>query len=50
MNMFFYCLLFSKGVSQDAQGIRPVTALRIIAVPLMDIVAVMIQRFFRGHS
>jgi UDP-GlcNAc:undecaprenyl-phosphate GlcNAc-1-phosphate transferase len=42
--------LLAQGVSQDAPAIRPVTALWIIAIPLMDMVAVMIRRLSRGQS
>jgi len=42
--------LLAQGVSQDDPAIRPVTALWIIAIPLMDMVAVMIRRLSRGQS
>jgi UDP-GlcNAc:undecaprenyl-phosphate GlcNAc-1-phosphate transferase len=42
--------LLAQGVSQEATAIRPVTALWIIAVPLMDMVAVMIRRLSREQS
>ena len=36
--------------NQSESAFRPVTALWLIAIPLMDMVAVMIRRMYRGHS
>lgn len=38
------------GTQSDAQAFRPVTALWIIAVPLMDMVAIMVRRARKGQS
>lgn len=42
--------LFAKGSAGDAPALRPVTALWLVAVPLMDMVAIMIRRVRRGQS
>ncbi|TGN39932.1 UDP-N-acetylglucosamine--undecaprenyl-phosphate N-acetylglucosaminephosphotransferase [Marinobacter confluentis] len=42
--------LLVKGTQPEAQALRPVTALWIIAVPLMDMVAIMVRRARKGQS
>ncbi|EKK9988297.1 UDP-N-acetylglucosamine--undecaprenyl-phosphate N-acetylglucosaminephosphotransferase [Vibrio vulnificus] len=44
-----YLLLFTTQNNTQAP-MRPVTALWLIAIPLMDMVAVMVRRIRRGHS
>lgn len=43
-------LVVSLSQGGEAQEIRPVTALWIIAIPLMDLVAIMIRRLKKGQS
>lgn len=43
-------LILNASQSNTAHSIRPVTALWIIAVPLMDMVVTMIRRIRKGHS
>ncbi|AZZ99595.1 UDP-N-acetylglucosamine--undecaprenyl-phosphate N-acetylglucosaminephosphotransferase [Pseudoalteromonas sp. R3] len=38
------------GIEQDVKSFRPVTALYIIAIPLMDMVAIMYRRIKKGTS
>ena len=42
--------LLAKGVSPDNGAMRPVTALWLVAVPLMDMVAIMLRRLSRGQA
>lgn len=42
--------LLTKGTQADAQALRPVTALWIIGIPLMDMVAIMVRRARKGQS
>lgn len=42
--------LLVKGTQPEAQAFRPVTALWIIAIPLMDMVAIMVRRARKGQS
>jgi UDP-GlcNAc:undecaprenyl-phosphate GlcNAc-1-phosphate transferase len=42
--------LLVNGAQAGDQAFRPVTALWVIAVPLMDMVAIMIRRFRKGES
>lgn len=42
--------LLAKGVDPEAGAMRPVTALWLVAVPLMDMVAIMLRRLSRGQS
>lgn len=42
--------LLAKGVNPEAGAMRPVTALWLVAVPLMDMVAIMLRRLSRGQS
>ena len=42
--------LLTKGTQLEASAFRPVTALYIVAVPLMDMVAIMIRRARKGLS
>lgn len=42
--------LLAKGVNPEAAAMRPVTALWLVAVPLMDMVAIMLRRLARGQS
>lgn len=42
--------LFAKGTSGETPAFRPVTALWLVAIPLMDMVAIMIRRARRGQS
>lgn len=43
-------LLLGASQEHSTNSIRPVTALWLIAVPLMDMTAIMIRRVKRGHS
>lgn len=42
--------LLLTGSQSETPAFRPVTALWLIALPLMDMVALIIRRIFRGHS
>ncbi len=42
--------LLVKGTQPETEALRPVTALWIIAVPLMDMVAIMVRRARKGQS
>jgi len=42
--------LLVKGTQPEAQAFRPVTALWLIALPLMDMVAIMVRRARKGQS
>lgn len=42
--------LLVKGTQPETQALRPVTALWIIAMPLMDMVAIMVRRARKGQS
>ena len=42
--------LLVKGTQPETQALRPVTALWIIAIPLMDMVAIMVRRARKGQS
>lgn len=43
-------LLLGLSQSENQNNIRPITALWLIAIPLMDMAAIMIRRIRRGHS
>lgn len=42
--------LLVNGAQSEQQAFRPVTALWVIALPLMDMVAIMVRRFRKGES
>ncbi|MEQ9544784.1 MAG: UDP-N-acetylglucosamine--undecaprenyl-phosphate N-acetylglucosaminephosphotransferase [Marinobacter sp.] len=42
--------LLVKGTQPETQALRPVTALWLIALPLMDMVAIMVRRARKGQS
>ncbi|MFL1455742.1 UDP-N-acetylglucosamine--undecaprenyl-phosphate N-acetylglucosaminephosphotransferase [Marinobacter sp. GN3S48] len=42
--------LFMKGTQSESEALRPVTALWLVAIPLMDMVAIMIRRARKGQS